>query len=607
MVTWKSDTFATGATLPQRSSGATRAVGVAILALVMSSLPSSGQDVSGGNAADRCMQLVADEAVSLFAINQSGDAAEEACRVASLADPANVDLKNRWGLALWAAGQTGNAVSQFRGSAELGSPVGQHFLSLMLFFGTGADKDLTTSREMMQSAAEAGNISAKVNVAMAMIDDFFGDGVRTEEGMAILAELASAGHPLAKSRLGSVYLFGVPGVASDPTKGIALLREAAEAGHHESMAYLAQEYAQGKNIEKSDEQSFAWNLKAAEGGQGLFNLAWHYAFGKGTQQSPTEAAIWLLAEALKEDSFFLEPAQISIFPAPVNRSVQEFLRDNGFYNGRITDAFSPQAISALHRWRLEAHKPAFQSMADAFRAKRKKQAELFVGAIEKAVSANAAKRAAENAVKAERVAIDHPPSEELSPEWREFIAKVRAPNADAELNKFKKGMIGEIDKAWVNIVAVEPETSTIYYFRANSGNLYANDARSLTQPNLPPVGDHSGSGEELLINRPWDPDDATWKQWTSNISYAFRRYEHPVFKSGDRAHLSGFLGDMPIGILEYDEKRQQFYYIREDNLYLYRVGSDHVITRAASAQRDLGRGAAALGLAYCIMSGNCTE
>ncbi|WP_420024498.1 hypothetical protein ACN9JG_21080 (plasmid) [Cereibacter azotoformans] len=178
---------------------------------------------------------------------------------------------------------------------------------------------------------------------------------------------------------------------------------------------------------------------------------------------------------------------------------------------------------------------------------------------------------------------------------------------DRELNGFRSGMIGRMGNDWIFILAVDPETSTIYYLKPFFTPLSSNNVKFMGDPDLPPAGDHSASPETLLPGKAFSDSDPEWKQWFKNISYEFEDEGFNGINPGDIAYIAGLIGDAPVLILAFDKKRSQFYYIRDSNTYLYRIGSDHVIPAFESRQRDVARGAAALGLAYCALSGRCSK
>ena len=99
-------------------------------------------------------------------------------------------------------------------------------------------------------------------------------------------------------------------LADDPvieTKIIEYLNKAVLSGNVDAMNQLAAMYAEGRVVEKDDEQAFLWYRMASDNGNALAtsNLGFSYYYGKGVEQNYEEAfkcfskaAAWDIGDAI---------------------------------------------------------------------------------------------------------------------------------------------------------------------------------------------------------------------------------------------------------------------------------------------------------------------
>lgn len=70
--------------------------------------------------------------------------------------------------------------------------------------------------------------------------------------------------------------------------------ELAEEGSRQGMLNVANMYAQGQGVQKSQEKAFQWYLRAADSGDSIsmVEVAMAYEQGKGTDPDPDKAGMW---------------------------------------------------------------------------------------------------------------------------------------------------------------------------------------------------------------------------------------------------------------------------------------------------------------------------
>lgn len=83
---------------------------------------------------------------------------------------------------------------------------------------------------------------------------------------------------------------------------LAVCQAEAKAAHALAQVALATKYMYGEEIERNEEQAFAWYLQAAEQGVAPGSVAYMYATGTGVQQNDNEAAKWYAEGAKQGDA-----------------------------------------------------------------------------------------------------------------------------------------------------------------------------------------------------------------------------------------------------------------------------------------------------------------
>lgn len=122
--------------------------------------------------------------------------------------------------------------------------------------------------EMLEHAAELGNIQALNSYGYILIQQAHGKGVGTNaqeramtRGFNYFKRAAVQKDPSAFVNLGTCYLFGF-GCAPDHEMAHRCFRAAAEAGNPEGMNNLSASYEKGHGVEPNAERALFWRMKA---------------------------------------------------------------------------------------------------------------------------------------------------------------------------------------------------------------------------------------------------------------------------------------------------------------------------------------------------------
>lgn len=132
--------------------------------------------------------------------------------------------------------------------------------------GKGVEKDISRAIELLETAAQAGHVEAKTQLA---INFYHGFGVPRDVAKAIplLRVAADAGAPEAMTLLGLAYLSG-EGVESDPPRAVALLEKAAHLGDMPAQSALSEVYRHGGiGVTRSPKEAVRWAIAAARQGE----------------------------------------------------------------------------------------------------------------------------------------------------------------------------------------------------------------------------------------------------------------------------------------------------------------------------------------------------
>ncbi len=154
-------------------------------------------------------------------------------------------------------------------------------LGMMYFNGEYAPKDYQQAVVWFRKAANYNHAEALVNLGM-MYEK--GHGVPQDYNQATnwYRKAAEQGHKKADSHIRQI------------ADGIASITSAAKEGAEEAQMTLADLFANGNGVSKSDDQAAEWYRKAAEHGnaKAQYKLGLVYAEGKGVSQDYEQSVAW---------------------------------------------------------------------------------------------------------------------------------------------------------------------------------------------------------------------------------------------------------------------------------------------------------------------------
>jgi TPR repeat protein len=163
---------------------------------------------------------------------------------------------------------------------------------------TGASsiqKDISLSMSWFRKAADSGSPSAMFDLAVLYYRGSDGIPKNDPEVLKWLTKAAQAGHGGAMAALGYLYSAGEVGLAKDEVESIRWDREGVKAGNADAMYNLAIHYAYGRGLPKDENESTKWVQKAAEDGQEDAMVFLGNLFNNGEQglkKNAVEAVEW---------------------------------------------------------------------------------------------------------------------------------------------------------------------------------------------------------------------------------------------------------------------------------------------------------------------------
>jgi uncharacterized protein len=141
----------------------------------------------------------------------------------------------------------------------------QLILAEMYLNGDNVQKNITTSVELYELAANQGNADAQYSLGVIYRD---GSGVvqSYQEAMKWFQAAAQSGHALAQYSLGLLFRSGGQGIRRNDKEAVVWYRKAAEQGYAQAESELGYMYEIGAGVKKDDKESVKWWLKAGEQG-----------------------------------------------------------------------------------------------------------------------------------------------------------------------------------------------------------------------------------------------------------------------------------------------------------------------------------------------------
>lgn len=227
-------------------------------------------------------------------------------------------------------------------------------LGHILVEGRVADKDTLEAARLFTRAAEAGHVPSMVDLAWMYSS---GIGVQVDYAKSAMwhKQAADLGNAAGMVGLGMLHEGG-RGVEADVNRAAMLYKRAADLGNSGGMVQLALLHAAGKGVERNDAAAVNLYRKAValNNSAAMNNLAWMLQGGRGVDRpDPDEAADFMMKALDRRNEFSLR--QMTKFHSQgwsrdFRKSMQERLRDAGFYSGRIDGHFRDTSITAVNNY-----------------------------------------------------------------------------------------------------------------------------------------------------------------------------------------------------------------------------------------------------------------
>lgn len=173
--------------------------------------------------------------------------------------------------------------------------------------GRGVNLSLTQAQDYWDLAAEAGNVRAMHNLALAHITtasalDEDEAAAEYSEALRLLEQAAADGFANSQYTLGKMYQYGLDVPQSDE-RAAEYFHAAADQGFANAQYNLGKAYRDGAGVERNDELSIYYFMQAAENGHARAQnrLATRFARGDGVPQDDVQALYWATLAAHQGD------------------------------------------------------------------------------------------------------------------------------------------------------------------------------------------------------------------------------------------------------------------------------------------------------------------
>lgn len=218
------------------------------------------------------------------------------------------------------------------------------------FTAAGVEPDYEYAFEMYMLAAEAGDAYAMNRVAL-MYDR--GEFVELDYEIAFewYMRSAEAGLPAAQSNVGSMYAAG-DGVKQDYAAAMKWFRTAADNDYAYANFAIGDLFLAGNGVAEDAEEATAWYKKASDAGDpnGHWALSLRYLYGDGASkdsQLAAELAYKALTQGLQLALEEMKEIGTADTSANYRRTLQQLLKDDGYYTGTVDGSFGPATLRAV--------------------------------------------------------------------------------------------------------------------------------------------------------------------------------------------------------------------------------------------------------------------
>lgn len=187
-----------------------------------------------------------------------------------------------------------------------GNPDAAYFIGFNLIYGINCDKNERQGFSYLRKSADAGNIRAKVDLALCYMD---GKGIPTdmEKGIMLLHQLRDTQNSKAQYRLGLIYHLDKykDYVTHNDSIALQYLMKAAKAGHSAAQDYVGDFYYYGNSVPVDYKEASHWYELSAKKGNvhASSQLGAMYYWGKGVDEDLDKSFHYLKTAADKGNTF----------------------------------------------------------------------------------------------------------------------------------------------------------------------------------------------------------------------------------------------------------------------------------------------------------------
>ena len=166
-------------------------------------------------------------------------------------------------------------------AAQQGDSTAINNLGSMYYSGTGIAKNVIKAAELFAKAGNAGNIDAKLNLALIYLNDDNVELKNSDEAIKLLKATAEKDHPVGKYLLGYAYLKGIS-VPKNNRKAVENIRFAADKGYDEAQYMIGYLYERGWGVPQNYNNALKYYNRSASQGNlsAIFMLGELYAHGQ---------------------------------------------------------------------------------------------------------------------------------------------------------------------------------------------------------------------------------------------------------------------------------------------------------------------------------------
>ncbi len=261
----------------------------------------------------------------------------EACREATRAHPNVARFELQFGNILYEMNRFEEAVKWIRKAADSGHSTAIADLGVLLYQGSGVQKDVSKAITHFQKSADLGNPHGKTQLGTMFV---LGSGIGKDYAKArsLFLEAAKEADPYAQYWLGLLSNEGW-GVEKNHKEARIWFERAFASGDPDGAAQIGLQYLDGLGVSKNPTEAITWLRKSADrkSAEGNYYLAFHLEDGEVAAYEADIVAKHLLeATRLGEETALSElRSGLKNWRTETRKAVQRQLKTAGFYRGAI--------------------------------------------------------------------------------------------------------------------------------------------------------------------------------------------------------------------------------------------------------------------------------